>query len=176
MTDQENSEKLSDLSDSGTVENEQQQIKPIKRRIEIDQPIKRERTEKQKETILKAQKIRQERYHERVKMREEDKRIMDQKKEQEIRAKIEKEQKIEKPQSSPKKTKVKDETKQQIKKLNMEKLIAEKIQIALEDERERVYNEKEMRRLRKIEEEVLREKKANPHKNVKFRTFDGEYF
>lgn len=177
MTDQESTQpQMSDLSDSETVEEEKQEIEPvtaIKRRIDL--PPKPKKTEKQLATLEVARQARKNKYAERVNLRRENAEIENRKKEAEFRKKIENE-KVEKSEK-PKTEKIeKDPAKKELKRINMEKMIERKIEMALAEERDRIYNEKEMKRLRKLEEQILQEKKSKPYANIKFKTHDGEYF
>lgn len=172
MTDRESTtQQLSDLSDTET--EEIKEVTPITRRIDL--PPKKKKSEAQMATLEVARAARQNKYTERKNLRAENAEVESRKKEAEIRKKIESEIVL-KPKSPPPVKQRKDTATKELKKINMEKLIEQKIQDALEDERDRIYNEKEIKRLRKLEEQMLAEKKSKPYSNVKFKTHDGEYF
>ena len=80
---------------------------------------------------------------------------------------------------SPKVEKAPDEVKQmkkRIKKIELEELVQERINNALDDYKEFNQQQKEIKRLKKLEQRLEEEKQKDPYRGIKFRTPDGITF
>lgn len=78
-----------------------------------------------------------------------------------------------------KETKSSDEVKQmkkRLKKIELEELVQERINNALDDYKEYNSQQKEIKRLKKLEQRLEEEKQKDPFRNIKFKTPDGIIF
>ena len=66
--------------------------------------------------------------------------------------------------------------KKKIKKLELEELVQERINNALDDYKEYNQQQKEIKRLKKLEKRLEEEKAKDPYRNIKFKTVDGIIF
>ncbi len=66
--------------------------------------------------------------------------------------------------------------KKKIKKLELEELVQERINNALDDYKEYNQQQKEIKRLKKLEQRLEEEKAKDPYRNIKFKTVDGIIF
>jgi len=77
------------------------------------------------------------------------------------------------------KEKSSDEVKQmkkRLKKIELEELVKERINNALDDYKEYNSQQKEIKRLKKLEQRLEEEKQKDPFRNIKFKTPDGIIF
>lgn len=66
--------------------------------------------------------------------------------------------------------------KKKLKKIELEELVKERINNALDDYKEYNSQQKEIKRLKKLEQRLEEEKKKDPFRNIKFKTPDGIIF
>lgn len=66
--------------------------------------------------------------------------------------------------------------KKKLKQIELEELVQERINNALDDYKEYNQQQKEIKRLKKLEQRLEEEKAKDPYRNIKFKTVDGIIF
>lgn len=176
---------MSDISSTEQQHDPEPEILNLKQnRIDLNIKKKppRPQTEAQKANIQKALAARQKKIEERK-----SKKIADEKVKPDVEEKPILENSIESARpptlEKPKSEKIDDFVnpefkimKKKIKKLELEELVQERINNALDDYKEYNQQQKEIKRLKKLEKKLEEERAKDPYKNIKFKTVDGIIF
>ncbi len=177
------------MSDNSDIEDN---IKQSRIDLNIKKKPPRQQTEAQKQNIQKALAARAKKIEERkkaaaatnekkeidfIKEKEDPLPVEEIEEIEDIKTKVEEnaptlEKKIVKEKSS-------DEVKQmkkRLKKIELEELVKERINNALDDYKEYNSQQKEIKRLKKLEQRLEEERQKDPYRNIKFKTPDGIIF